>query len=85
MGVIKKLKKLLKAFAKLAGLFPPISIPVMIVGVCKVVCAALTALIDQIEHMLTVQASLDLARARAATLAADPLLLEGDSLLPQCL
>lgn len=81
LGVIKKLKKLLKAFAKLAPLFPPISIPIMIVGVCKVVVAALTALIDQIEHSLTVTASLNLARDRAAALALDPDLLEGAAAL----
>lgn len=81
MGVIKKLKKLLKAFAKLASLFPPVSIPIMIVGVCKIIVAALTALIDQIEHSLTVSASLDLARERATMLALDPLLLEGAAAL----
>jgi len=80
-SVIKKLKKLLKAFAHLAALFPPLSIPVMIVTACKVVVAALTALVDQIEHSLTVQASLDLARGKAGTLALDPLLLEGAAAL----
>ncbi len=75
--IIKKLKKLLKAAAKLTSLFPPLSIPIMIVGICKTVAAALLALIEQLEHMLVAQASLDLARGRAATLAANPLLLAG--------
>ncbi len=76
LNVIKKLKKLLKAFAKLTSLFPPLSIPVMIVGVCKVIVAALLALIESIEHAITVQASLNLARGKATAFAADPDLLE---------
>ncbi len=79
--LIKRLQKLLKAAGKLASLIPPLSIPVMIVGICKVIVAALLALIEQLEASLTVQAKLDLARGKAAALALDPLTLEGAAAL----
>jgi hypothetical protein len=75
--LFKCLKKLLKAVSKLLSLIPPLSIPIMIVGCCRVVIAALMALIEQLEHILTVQASLDIARDKAATLALDLDLAEG--------
>jgi hypothetical protein len=75
--LVKRLKKLLKAFAKIASLIPPLSIPVMIVGICKTISAALLALVLDLEHMLTVQASLDLAREKAAAFALDPDLIAG--------
>lgn len=70
--LIKRIKKLLKAFAKLANLIPPLSIPIMIVGICKLIVAALLALIDQLEHSITVQASLDLSRSKADAFSLDP-------------
>lgn len=79
--LVKRLQKLLKAFAKIAALLPPLSIPVMIVGICKVIGAALLALIAELEHILTVQAKLDLGRSKAAGLALNPLTLAGAAAL----
>lgn len=79
--LIKRLQLLLKAAAKLLALLPPLSIPIMIVGICKTITAALLAMIQELEHSLQAQARLDLARERAAGLALDPFLLEGAAAL----
>lgn len=79
--LLKKLRLLLRAAAKLAALMPQISIPIMIAGICKVIIAALLALIEQLEAAFVVQAKLDLARGKAAALAFDPLTLFGAAAL----
>lgn len=79
--LVKCVSKLVKAASKLLALLPPLSIPIMIAGICKVIVAVLTSIIDSIEHALTVQTSFDLARDRAALLAADPELAQGAVLL----
>lgn len=76
-SLIEKLEKLAKAAAKLTGLVPPLSVPIMIVGICKTIVAALMALILELEHAIQAQLKLDIARDRAASLALNPLLLEG--------
>jgi hypothetical protein len=75
--LIKRLRVLLKAFARLTALFPPLSIPILIVGVCRVIVAALKGLILELEFQLTASLKLELARARADALLANPLLVEG--------
>lgn len=71
-SVIKALAKVLKAAAKVANLVPFLSVPIMIVDICKLITAGLLGLIESLEHMITVQADLDLQRGRAETLALDP-------------
>lgn len=79
--LIKRLQKLLKAAAKLLNLIPPLSIPIMLVGICKTITAALLALIMELENSINAQLKLDLARDRADALALDPFLLEGAAAL----
>lgn len=69
--LVKRLRKLLKAAGKLASLIPPLSIPIMLVGICKVISAALLSLILELEHIIDAQLKLDLARGKAAGFALD--------------
>ena len=70
--LVKPVVKLLKAASKLAPLVPQLSIPIMVVGVCKVVVAGLSALVEQLEFQIAAATKLSLAQAKADALAADP-------------
>lgn len=74
--IAKALAALVKAAACLVKLIPPLSIPIMIVGICKVITAALLALVEELKFMITAQASLDIGTALAAQYALDPDLLQ---------
>jgi len=79
--LVKRLNALLKAFAKVLGLIPPLSLPIMIVGVCKTISAGLLALILELEDVISIQFSLSAKEARVEALMEDEELLEGAALL----
>lgn len=79
--LVAALEKVLKSATKVAAMIPPLSIPIMIVGICRVIVAALLALIGELENVIEVQTKIDLARDRAAVLATDPALLIGAAAL----
>lgn len=79
--LVKCVTKLVKALAKLTSLFPPLSIPVMIVGICKVIVAALLALIGELEAQITFSARIETGRAKATQLALNPDVAVGAAML----
>lgn len=80
-ALVDALAKLAKASAKVAGLVPFLSVPIMVVGICKLIVTALLGLIESLENIISVQASLELKRDRVALLAQNPLLLQGAAAL----
>lgn len=79
--LLKLLKAVMRAFAKVVGLVPPITVPVMLAGVCRTVSAALLALVLALEDIVKIQFALDSKQARIDFLLADPELHEGAALL----
>ncbi len=84
-NLIKKLNKLIAAANKLLSLIPPLSIPIMLVGMCKALAATLLAIITELEHLLRVQLDIDLRREYAEFLAKDADLLAGAAALSTAL
>lgn len=79
--IVKCIAKLTAAASFLLKLFPPLSIPITIVGICKVIIGGLKAVIESLELTISVNLELDLALQRASLLAEDPELLEGAAAL----
>lgn len=79
--LVKAIEKLLKAVAKLSTLFPPLSIPVMVVGICKTISAALLALITELENQIEAATRISAGRAKADRLAAIPSVAAGAAAL----
>lgn len=75
--LVKRLVKLVKAMGFVLKLIPPLSIPIMIVSICKLIVAVLKGLVEQIGGIITVQAKLDASADLAAELALDPDTLQG--------
>jgi hypothetical protein len=80
-GLIEAIQKVIKAAAKVSAILPPLSVPIMIVGICKLITTGLRALIEELENIIEASLKLNIGRQRAATLAANPLLLEGAAAL----
>lgn len=79
--LVKVTEKLIKAAAKVVGLLPPLSLPIMIVGVCKTISAALLALVGELKDLIQIQTSLDLRAQKVDTLAANPETAEAAAML----
>ncbi len=70
--LVKCVKNLKKAIAFLLSLIPVLSVPLMIVSICKLIVAGLKALRGEIICLTTVNASLDAGRLKAVHLAQFP-------------
>lgn len=79
--LVKCVVKLTKAASFLLKLVPILSLPIMIVGICKVIIGGLLALREQLAISLVVNAELDAMRIRANLLAEDDELVAGAAAL----
>lgn len=69
--IIKAIGKLVAKASFLLKLVPVLSIPIMIVGICKVIVAMLLALVLELEFQIEQSLKLDLAREKADGLSLD--------------